>query len=90
MAEFFSEDGELDISPKYYIRQCDNDEIEDLINELIKQKKIKDNHILLQDAVTYKDDEFNKCLIALSKNRITLTSNEENTIKSIGKKYIYL
>lgn len=91
MAEFYSDDdGEIDITPKYFIRECDDDEIEELINELVKQKKINENHPLVNDNQTFKDDEFNMCLMALSKNRITLTSNEENTIKSIGKKYLYL
>lgn len=85
MPEFYSY-----VTPREIVRECDKDEIQELINELVRLKKIKANHILLQDADTYEDDEFNKCLIALSKNRITLTSNQENTIKSIGMKYLYL
>jgi tRNA(Ser,Leu) C12 N-acetylase TAN1 len=85
MPEFYS-----DVTPREFVRECNKDEIQELINELVRLKKIKENHILLQGTDTYKDDEFNMCLIALSKNRITLTSNQENTIKSIGMKYLYL
>jgi len=85
MPEFYS-----DVTPREFIRECNKDEIQDLINELLLLKKIKENHPLLNNDHTMMDDEFNKCLIALSKNRLVLSRNEENLIKSIGKKYLYL
>lgn len=92
MPDFQVED--VDVSPDEFVYACNKREIKELIDTLIEE-----NHIVKNDVVAYRtqrsgpnalDIIFDNNLDAISRNRLYLTSEEEEMINKLGQRFRYL
>jgi len=90
---------EIEIEPYEYVNDCSSSEIKDLIEILHQDGLLKDyfqkNGIIDPHSVieikpngNLFDVEWTSIIVKLSRNRLMLTSEEEETIKKIAEKLI--
>lgn len=90
---------EIEIEPYEYVNDCSSSEIEDLIEVLHQDGLLKDyfqkNGIIDPHSVieikpngNLFDVEWTSVIVKLSRNRLMLTTEEEETIKKIAEKLI--
>jgi hypothetical protein len=90
---------EIEIDPYEYVNDCSLSEIEELIEVLHKDgeltKYFKKHGVIDPDAVieikhngNLFDVEWTSVIVKLSRNRLMLTTEEEETIKKIAEKLI--
>ena len=90
---------EIEIDPYEYVNDCSNQEIEELIEVLHKDgelaKYFQKHGVIDPDAIikihhngNLLDIEWTSVIVKLSRNRLMLTSEEEEAIKKIAEKLI--
>lgn len=97
MPEFTAE---IDIDPSEFVSDCSSSEIEELIEALhedghledyFKEHKIADPNysIVLEDSKgNLMDLEWSEVIVKLSRNRLLMTAEEEETIKKIASRLL--
>lgn len=84
---YFSDD--IDVEVDDFMEACSDREIRNVIEYLIRYKKItrKDFNLLDSDASGFLESEFREALIKLNNCRLQLSNEDAQTILNISKKY---
>lgn len=97
MPEFTAE---IDIDPSEFVSDCSSREIDELIEalhedghlkEYFKEHKIADPNysiVLEQSKGNLMDLEWSEVIVKLSRNRLLMTTEEEQTIKKIASRLL--
>jgi hypothetical protein len=75
----------FDIDAEEFVTSCSSTEIKELIQYLIEEEYIKPDSI--QAPFSIPEQEFESALNKLHGKYVTLSSEEENIIKSIAKRF---
>ena len=86
MPTFSSDD--FDIDAEEFVTSCSSSEIKELIQYLIEEEYIKPGSIQDYDTpFSISEQEFEDALNKLHGKYVTLSSEEENIIKAIAKRF---
>lgn len=86
--EFVETEVDVDISVREFLEGCDNDDIERLIKLLKEGGYLRGNvSILEDDTSTIQEMEMKNSLTKIFENRLSLSSEEEEMIKNISKRF---
>ncbi len=78
--------GDLDITPDEFVSACSDREINELVDILMDEGVIKENHLINNTNDNILDEIFNEGLEKLATSRHRLTSEEEEIIKKIASR----
>lgn len=84
--EYVEVEAEMDISPKEFVRACDEDELEELIEEIHKDKRFR-KPMVLPIVSNHFDEEWNEITFKLSNSRLQMSNEDIEVIKAIINKY---
>jgi hypothetical protein len=86
---------EIEIEPWEYVNDCSSEEVEELIECLHNDGSLKDYFAKHPDSViqmqhngSLLDVEWTEVIVKLSRNRLILTTEEEEIIKKIAQRLI--
>lgn len=78
---------EIDIDPSEFVSDCSSSEIKELIEALHEDGHLEDyfkEHKIEQPKENLMDLEWSEVIAKLSRNRLLMTAEEEETIKKIA------
>ena len=78
--------GDLDITPDEFVAACSDREINELVDILMDEGVIKENHLINNINDNILDEIFNEALEKLETSRHRLTNEEEEIIKKIASR----
>ena len=78
--------GDLDITPDEFVSACSDREINELVDILMDEGIIKENHLTDNTNNNILDEIFNEALEKLATSRHILTNEEEEIIKKIASR----
>jgi hypothetical protein len=78
--------GDLDITPDEFVSACSDREINELVDILMDEGVIKENHLINNTNDNILDEIFNEALEKLATSRHRLTNEEEEIIKKIASR----
>lgn len=85
MPTFSSDD--FDIDAEEYITSCSSSEIEELIEYLIQEEYIKKDSAVDYSGLSIPEQDFEDALNKLHGKYRTLSTEEEETVKAIAKRF---
>ena len=78
----------VDIDPSEYIDNCQDSDIEELIDALIEEGYLEGQLVTSNRHHNLLDEEWNNIMTKLMKSRLFLSSEDEQRITDIAKKLV--